>query len=445
MKQRLGPAVTIGHTRPDPPFWGQRYLTFNAIIRVNSVEASRTRWFGSNEESRNTPANMQRMRRAITREFPQGRITWAISWLALHEQSRNYRAVRKQALEYHHRYGDEITFTVGGFFPNVYNYRKQVSRDLHAGLAAVSRLVGGGYRPKSVVAGYLAAENHRFLAEEQDIHVCQGNIWSQYGIDALDDDGSICYPYYPSREHTLKPAQGPADFIDCVSLDGWTCDFVAARQPGFKDGFNSRLGLGPIETLFQHNFSRKVGLRQLLATTGIHFDRGFALNRFGWATTIWELCLMDNEGADQSLAAWLHAVRRRWPNTRMITQGEFGMAWRKEFPNNAQLNYRFAHKGTGIFGSDASVEVRWYMNRKFRLALLRDWRHQSPWKVIDLTRYDLPAHEPPGLARNWSLINLRNQKQTRPQDLPVRLEHLPAAQQTLIANYYPTLISESGL
>ena len=27
-----------------------------------------------------------------------------------------------------------------------------------------------------------------------------------------DGDGSICYPYYPSKEHFCKPAQGAADF-----------------------------------------------------------------------------------------------------------------------------------------------------------------------------------------------------------------------------------------
>ena len=96
----------------------------------------------------------------------------------------------------------------------------------------VSAMVGGGYRPRSVLAGYLAAENQRFLAEKEGIHVCQGNIWSQYGIDNGDGDGSICYPYYPSREHFCKPAQAAGDFIDCVNLDGWTCDFVDARRHG---------------------------------------------------------------------------------------------------------------------------------------------------------------------------------------------------------------------
>ncbi len=46
-----------------------------------------------------------------------------------------------------------------------------------------------------------------------------------------DGDGSICYPYYPSREHFCKPAQADSDFIDCVNLDGWTCDFLTPGGP----------------------------------------------------------------------------------------------------------------------------------------------------------------------------------------------------------------------
>ena len=72
-------------------------------------------------------------------------------------------------------------------------------------------MVGGGYRPKSVLAGFLDAESLKYLAEKEDIHVCQGTIWSQYSIDNGDGDGSVCYPYYPSTEHFCK-RHGPSRF-----------------------------------------------------------------------------------------------------------------------------------------------------------------------------------------------------------------------------------------
>ena len=69
------------------------------------------------------------------------------------------------------------------------------------------------------------------------------------------------------------------------------------------------------------------------------------------------------------------------------------------------------------------------MNREFRLALLRNWTKNEAPMVIDFTRYDLPAQEPQTLQREWSLMNVLNQKGTRPQDKPMRLTQLAADDQ----------------
>ena len=157
-------------------------------------------------------------------------MTWAISWLALNDSRQEYKEARRLMASYHDRYDDEITFIPGGYFAPMYDTREHNRQTIHRALKSISEMVGGGYRPQSLVAGYMDAENQRFLAAEEGIHVCQGQIWSQHGVDNGDGDGGICYPYYPSREHYLKPAQGTADFIDCVCLDGWTCDFLTARR-----------------------------------------------------------------------------------------------------------------------------------------------------------------------------------------------------------------------
>jgi hypothetical protein len=79
------------------------------------------------------------------------------------------------------------------------------------------------------------------------------------------------------------------------------------------------------------------------------------------------------------------------------------------------------------------------MNQEFRLALLRDWVKDGPRMVIDFTRYDLHAEEPRGLQREWSLMNMLNQKGTRPLDKPVRLGSLSAEDQARIFARYPEL------
>ena len=86
------------------------------------------------------------------------------------------------------------------------------------------------------------------------------------------------------------------------------------------------------------------------------------------------------------------------------------------------------------------------MNQDFRVALTRDWQADEPWKVIDFTRYDLPAKEPAdptteGRSRNWSLINVLNQKGTRLQDKPMAISELDEESQALIREHYPEVLT----
>jgi hypothetical protein len=413
---------------------GHRFLTFNTIIRVNQIEVSRDRSVGEDERALHTPEKVIAFRKAVEEGFPGAKMTWAFSWLALNDSTENYKEIRKLVVDYHREYGDEITFIPGAYFANAYNTTEQVNKDLHDGLALVSRMVGNSYRPLSIVAGFLSAKNQQYLAEKENIHVCQGNIWSQFAIDNQDGDGSVSYPFYPSKEHFCKPAQGKSDFIDVVNLDGWTVDFLAARRQGFAEGFNSRMGVGPIETLGKHG--NEIGLKEMLHATAIHFDKGFELNGFGWVTNCWELSLPYDAAR---LKDWLSSVKKRWPDTKVITQGEFGLLWRSHYKSN-DFNYRFVEKGSGIGGSDANLEISWFMNKDFRLALLRDWKLNSPKLVVDFTRYDLNAREPIGMTRKWSLMGDINQKQTRPQDKPVPLNKLPEKSNLIIKKRYPNLL-----
>jgi hypothetical protein len=410
-----------------------RFLTHISVVRVNQIEVTPTRSIGQDESADNRPDAIRARREAFARSCPEGKMTWAISWLALHDTRKEYQEARKLLASYHDRYGDEVTFIPGGYFAPMYDTRENIRKTIHTALGMVSEMVGGGYRPQCLIAGFMDAENQRLLAQDEGIHVCQGQIWSQHGIDNGDGDGGICYPYYPSREHYLKPAQGRADIIDCVCLDGWTCDFLAARRNGFEGGFNSRMGVGPIETV--QDLGVTAGRKEMLDTTAIHFDGGYALNGFGWVTAIWEISV----GHDEDLTYWLQAVRERWPDTQVVTEGEFGMEWRRHNPDNARLNYRFDEKGTGAPGSEKQLEIEWFMNQEFRLALLRNWEKPTPWMAIDFTRYDLPATEPRKLQREWSLMNVLNQKGLRPQDKPVHLSQLSQADQRLIFARYPEL------
>ena len=425
--------VSAQRTQVPDKLNGNRFLTLNTVIRVNQIEVARNQNEGFDERHLNTPERVVAFREAVEAGFPGARVTWSLSWLALHDTASNYQVIRQLVAGYHYRYGDDVTFIPGAYFANAYNTIEQVNKDLHEGLARVSEIVGNGYRPKSVVAGFLSAKNIEYLAEKEGIHVCQGTIWSQFSIDNQDGDGSICYPYYPSKEHFCKPAQGKDDFIDCVNLDGWTMDFIAARRNGFAEGFNSRMGVGPLETL--RSFGEKTGLDEMMHTTAIHFDKGIELNGFAWVTNCWEIPI---PGDFVGLTSWLKEVKKRWPDVKMITQGEFGLLWREHYKDN-NFDYRFEGKGSGIGGSDANMEIRWFMNKDFRLALMRDFVKNAPEQVIDFTRYDIPAEEPKEMTRKWSLMGEINQKQTRPQDKPIQIKKMPKEGQSIIKKRYPFL------
>jgi hypothetical protein len=100
-----------------------------------------------------------------------------------------------------------------------------ISALLYALLGTIPFIIGVISR----IAGFLAADNLRYLAEQENIHVCQGNIWSQHAVDNGDGDGSISYPYYPSTEHFCKPARGEHRMLDAFfcafskGLRGFLC------------------------------------------------------------------------------------------------------------------------------------------------------------------------------------------------------------------------------
>lgn len=436
---------------------GNRFFTLATVVRVRQIETTRDSAEGPDESGVHSPAEARVFRETIEKVWPGARITWAFSWLALKDDRPNYTELRKLVVSYHQKYGDEITFIPGAYFANMYNSREQVNRDLHEGLQMVSEMVGNGYRPLSVIAGFLSADNLRYLSDKEGIHVSQGNIWSQYSVDNGDGEGSISYPYYPSSEHFCKPAQGKKDFIDCVNLDGWTVDFVNAIYPGAKmingQRCGSRQGVGPIETVIR--LGNDQGTKEMLACTSAHFDTGFKLNGFAWVTCIWELSLVEarkiygynGRNGMEGMEIWLSEMRRRWPDAKCITHGEFGMIWREHYKNNDDINYRFVQQGSGVCGSDADLEVKWFMNKNFRMALLKNLKENSPQKVIDFTRYDLEAREPADPKkgehiRNWSLMNRLNQKGTRQQDKPVNINELKADDKAIIKNRYPELFNK---
>jgi len=348
---------------------GNRFATFCIMIRTTPWEVSRdVKLHPRDEVNWHTLESVTAMREAFAKNNPDGRLTWGFTLNALEDPRQNFREIRDYAVACHKKYGDEVSY-FPGYFPAMYLPRERINREMTEAIQIITKLVGNGYRPLSIIGGFLSADNLKYLSEVEKIHVAHAVIWSQHNIDGGGADGSLSYPFYPSTEHFCKPAQGKSDFIDCVNLDGWTMDFICARQSGTNGhaitGYNSRRGIG--------------------------------------------------------------------------------MIWRNHYKTNDDLNYRFEARGSGLGDSYNNLEIKWFMNKEFRLAILRDWhKRQSPAYVIDFTRYDLPAKEPDDPSpqrpvRDWSLMNVINQKGRRPQDVPKLINDLEKTDKDLIMKYYPEL------
>jgi hypothetical protein len=421
---------------------GNRFVTLCIMIRTTPWEVSRDVKLHPRDESTwHTLEGVRAMREAFARANPDGRLTWGFTLNALEDKRKNYCQIRDYAVECHARFGDEVSY-FPGYFPAMYLPRERVNREISEAIEIISYFVGGGYRPQSIIGGFLSAQSLQYLAEKENIHTAQAVIWSQNDIDGGGADGSPSYPFYPSTEHFCKPAQGAADFIDCVNLDGWTMDFICARRSGALGheitGYNSRRGVGPIETYI--GWGLDLGHREVMHTQSIHFDFGFERNGFSWVTNIWEAQLVHEFGKEficSALERWVSDTKRRWPETHFVSFGEFGTIWRNQHKTNQNWSYSFTERGSGLGDSYNNLEIEWYMNQKLRLARLRNWHLQTPWKVIDFTRYDLPAREPVDPdpqhpVRNWSLLNNINQKGLRQQDRPVLFTELPQKEQEFI-------------
>ena len=412
-----------------------RVLSLSTVVRYWTVETTRTEHLLNNESALHTVAACESFRAAAAAGWPGAPVTWAFSWVALNTDEGEYPALRALVAGYVKALGDEMTFIPGGYFAPMYNTQEQTSADIHDALALISSVVGGGYRPSAIIAGFLGARTLAHLAAVENIHVAQATIFSQFNIDFGDGDGGSPYPYYPSTEHYLRPAQNATEFIDVAVLDGWTVDFLAARRDGFADGFNSRMGVGPIETI--RDLGPLPGFAEQMHATAQHFDTGFALNGFAFVTSIWEISLPINVSF---LTSWLGAVRGQWPDSRMLTHGDLGLQWRALHATNENINYSFVELGSGIGGSDADKELTLYVNKAFRLVLLRNLTDAGVGVAIDFTRYDLPAVEPTELTRSWNLMNELNWKGSRGTDAPRPLTALSMEDRSIIRTWLPGLV-----
>ena len=78
-----------------------RFLTHISVVRVNQIEVTPNRSIGQDEAADNSPTHIRSRREAFARGCPEGRMTWAISWLALNDNREEYKEARRLLASYH--------------------------------------------------------------------------------------------------------------------------------------------------------------------------------------------------------------------------------------------------------------------------------------------------------------------------------------------------------
>ena len=112
----------------------------------------------------------------------------------------------------------------------MYLPRERVNREMSEAIEIISKMVGNGYRPQSIMGGFLSADNLRYLAEKENIHVAHAVIWSQHNIDGGGADGSPSYPFYPLDGTLLQAGAGKKRFHR-LRESGWLDDGLYLCPP----------------------------------------------------------------------------------------------------------------------------------------------------------------------------------------------------------------------
>ena len=157
---------------------GGRFVTLCIMIRTSPWEVSRdVKLHPRDEGNWHSLEQVKALREAFAKNNPDGRLTWGFTLNALEDERENYRQIREYVVECQKKYGDEVSY-FPGYFPAMYLPRERVNREMSEAIQEISEMVGNGYRPKCIMGGFLSADNLKYLAEKEDIHVAHAVIWS---------------------------------------------------------------------------------------------------------------------------------------------------------------------------------------------------------------------------------------------------------------------------
>lgn len=314
---------------------------------------------GTRNPSVITQANLNDLVGAFDSTFTGGHLTWHLDDGALDDSTgswgwlRTFVAGRVAA-------GDAVSYwrKFGG--PGLSPAGERSVYDTYMPLVAA---LGG---PALVSGWYIPIETLNYVSATYGVKTAVAQCWSQHAVDGFSLDGSPNCPYYPSKFHSLIPAQDMANATDVVLLDVLSQDLFAAAS-------GSRVTMDPADA---------GTLTRMEQITASYFSDSWSPGPIRWINQHVQPDYLYTPANAADLTrlkdywTWLRASY----NVTPVNIDAFGTAWRAAHPTND-----FAVAQGQIDPGGSGDAVYWLHKATHRAAVKRT--NAGTFSLLDLVRY----------------------------------------------------------
>lgn len=381
---------------------GRRLFTPVFLLRQWQIEKGKGEHAGEFEEPLVTDERLIELRSMVAACFPKGRVTWSLSRGAILSPGDHWSVIRRRLTEFREQYGDAIVPNPVAGYTVLHRSCAEVEEELFELLDSLANWLGES--PRAVHAWILLARTIERTLERFDLDAVSGQCWSQYGVDHMSMEGSVPYPYYPSRRHFLVPGRNKDDQLDVPLLDVISLDPVTARFTRKQHKRFCRMGLQLLETVNWKRVGPEHGLQAMQSVARTYLTDNRECLPFSWITTTQELVEMFRHPYSfSSYRSFWESLAAEYSDLEVITTADFGRDFKVTYREN-DWHYRFRARGSGVGPSDPETEIAWEFTRDMRRATLtrRRWGRRRE-QLIDYVDYTQDVREHDGPSSDYSL------------------------------------------
>lgn len=342
------------------------------------------------DSPRTTVTNAQELVDAFRAAYPTGRLMWSLNDVVLSSSDAQYVALRSYVASQVTAHGDGAALWVGYLASNAMNPTQ--ARSWAATYLPLVATATGYTGPVTAISWHMPAPFIQWLRDTYDVRTVIGQVWSTGNVDNYWGDGSPNFPYYPSKNCTLMPAQDEANRIDVVNVDCISQGFWEAQL----DSVSGRITVHPVDAVTLLRIKQITD--EYLAFPG---DFQYVTNvvELDWLNDTTSVDLRVYSGgqlvAKQRFKDWLAWLPGAHPDLVPVRLDEFGAAYRALYSTNS-----WAVVQSGANPADPTQTIHWSFTARRRVAVRKDG---STVRALDWTPYSDAYVEPVPPVNDWTL------------------------------------------